>query len=48
MNNNNKTVAVIGTIAVIGIVGVVTTTLVKKDKIKLSKPKTIGTIKHYL
>ncbi len=47
MNNNNKTVAVIGTIAIIGIIGVVTTTLVKNDKIKLSKPKTIGTIKHY-
>lgn len=47
MNNNNKTVAVIGAIAVIGIMGVVTTTLIKKDKIKLSKPKTIGTIKHY-
>ena len=47
MHNNNKTVAVIGAIAVIGIMGVVTTTLIKKDKIKLSKPKTIGTIKHY-
>ena len=47
MNNNNKTVAVIGAIAVIGIMGVVTTTKKKKDKIKLSKPKTIGAIKHY-
>lgn len=47
MNNNNKTVAVIGTIAIIGIIGVATTTLVKKDKIKLSKPKTIGITKHH-
>lgn len=47
--NNNKTATtmIIGAITVVGVLGIVATTLVKKDKIKLSKPKKFGVIKHY-